>query len=165
MKQNKNSNFHNMSNNYNTELTPSLISSLKKIRHVALDMDGTIYLGNRLFPYTLGFLKTLTENGIGYSFLTNNPTKSIEDYLAKLAGMGIHATEENMYTTSIAAIDYIKDRKLMKAVEFLRDGMAVQDIAKRLGYRSSQYFIRIFKENYGTTPYQYKKTVLDTEES
>lgn len=62
-------------------------------------------------------------------------------------------------------IDYIKDRKLMKAVEFLRDGMAVQDIAKRLGYRSSQYFIRIFKENYGTTPYQYKKTVLDTEES
>lgn len=110
MKQNKNSNFHNMSNNYSTELTPSLISSLKKIRHVALDMDGTIYLGNRLFPYTLGFLKALTENGIGYSFLTNNPTKSIEDYLAKLAGMGIHATEENMYTTSIAAIDYIKDR-------------------------------------------------------
>ena len=51
-----------------------------------------------------------------------------------------------------------------KAIEFLRGGMAVQDIAKRLGYRSPQYFIRIFKENYGTTPYQYKKTVLDTEE-
>ena len=61
-------------------------------------------------------------------------------------------------------IDYIKDRKLLKAIEFLRGGMAVQDIAKRLGYRSPQYFIRIFKENYGTTPYQYRKTVLDAEE-
>ena len=62
-------------------------------------------------------------------------------------------------------IDYIKDRKLMKAVEFLREGMAVQDIAKRLGYRSPQYFIRIFKENFGTTPYQYRKTVLDAEDN
>ena len=61
-------------------------------------------------------------------------------------------------------IDYIKDRKLLKAIEFLRGGMAVQDIAKRLGYRTPQYFIRIFKENYGTTPYQYRKTVLDAEE-
>ena len=60
-------------------------------------------------------------------------------------------------------IDYIKDKKLMKAVEMLRAGEAVQDIARRLGYRSPQYFIRIFKENYGTTPYQYKKTVLETE--
>lgn len=60
-------------------------------------------------------------------------------------------------------IDYIKEKKLMKAVEFLRQGMAVQDIAKRLGYRSPQYFIRIFKENFGTTPYQYRKTVLDSE--
>ena len=71
-------------------------------------MDGTIYLGNTLFPFTLDFLKTLSDNGIGYSFLTNNPTRSVHDYLEKLAGMGISATEENMYTTSLAAIDYIK---------------------------------------------------------
>ncbi len=97
-----------MMNNYNSELNPSLVSSLKKIRHVALDMDGTIYLGSTLFPFTLDFLKSLSDNGIGYSFLTNNPTRSISDYLEKLSGMGISATEENMYTTSIAAIDYIK---------------------------------------------------------
>ena len=97
-----------MMNNYNSKLNPSLVSSLKKIRHVALDMDGTIYLGSTLFPFTLDFLKSLSDNGIGYSFLTNNPTRSISDYLKKLSGMGISATEENMYTTSIAAIDYIK---------------------------------------------------------
>lgn len=81
---------------------------LRKIKHVALDMDGTIYMGSNLFPFTIGFLQKLTDNGIGYSFLTNNPTKSVADYLNKLEKMGITATEENMYTTSLAAIDYIK---------------------------------------------------------
>lgn len=81
---------------------------LRRIKHVALDMDGTIYMGSNLFPFTLDFLQKLTDNGIGYSFLTNNPTKSIADYLDKLGKMGIKATEENMYTTSLAAIDYIK---------------------------------------------------------
>lgn len=81
---------------------------LRRIKHVALDMDGTIYMGSNLFPFTIDFLQKLTDNGIGYSFLTNNPTKSIADYLDKLGKMGIKATEENMYTTSLAAIDYIK---------------------------------------------------------
>ena len=85
-----------------------MAKDLKRIKHVALDMDGTIYMGNTLFPFTISFLETLTGLGIGYSFLTNNPTKSVEDYLAKLAGLGIKASKENMYTTSLAAIDYIK---------------------------------------------------------
>ena len=86
----------------------ALKARLSRIRHVALDMDGTLYLGSRLFPFTKGFLATLRRLGIGYSFLTNNPTRSVADYLKKLSGMGIEATEENMYTTSLAAIDYIR---------------------------------------------------------
>ncbi len=86
----------------------ALKARLSRIRHVALDMDGTLYLGSRLFPFTKGFLETLRRLGIGYSFLTNNPTRSVADYLKKLSGMGIEATEENMYTTSLAAIDYIR---------------------------------------------------------
>lgn len=86
------------------------IEKLRNIKHLALDMDGTIYLGSNIFPYTIGFLDNMKKAGIGYSFLTNNPTKSIDDYIAKLAAMGIEADEGNMYTTSLAAIDYIKSR-------------------------------------------------------
>ena len=85
-----------------------LKARLAGIRHVALDMDGTIYMGMSLFDYTIPFLKSLREMGITYSFLTNNPSTSIPDYLKKLAGMGIEATEEEMYTTALATIDYIK---------------------------------------------------------
>ena len=85
-----------------------LLQACARIRHVALDMDGTIYLGSTLFPYTQAFLQTLRDNGISYSFLTNNPTKSSKDYLSKLQRLGIDATEEQMYTSSIATIDYIR---------------------------------------------------------
>lgn len=81
---------------------------LRRIRHVALDMDGTIYMGMSLFPYTQPFLSGLREAGIGYSFLTNNPSKSIADYLHKLEKLGIRATREEMYTTALATIDYIR---------------------------------------------------------
>lgn len=80
---------------------------LARIKHVALDMDGTIYMGNSIFPFTIPFLEKLDGMGISYSFLTNNPSKSIDDYLKKLAKMGIHATEEEIYNTTIATIDYI----------------------------------------------------------
>ena len=85
-----------------------LKARLAGIRHVALDMDGTIYMGMSLFDYTIPFLNSLKEMGITYSFLTNNPSTSIPDYLKKLAGMGVEATEEEMYTTALATIDYIK---------------------------------------------------------
>src|SRR5688572_4212498 len=55
-------------------------NNLSKIRHLALDMDGTIYKGNTLFDFTLPFLASLREMGIGYTFLTNNPSKSAKDY-------------------------------------------------------------------------------------
>lgn len=96
-----------MTSNYNKTLSLEMKEALRKIKYLALDMDGTIYMENNIFPFTLNFLEDMKSANIGYSFLTNNPTKSVQDYLAKLAKMGIKASEENMYTTSIAAIDYV----------------------------------------------------------
>ncbi len=87
-----------------------MMAACRRIRHVALDMDGTIYMGSTLFPFTKDFLAKLTRLGIGYSFLTNNPTRSIADYLKKLAKLGIEATDEKMYTTAVATIEYLKAR-------------------------------------------------------
>ena len=94
--------------NHNKTISLEMRENLSRIKHLALDMDGTIYMGSTLFPYTLKFLSDMKEAGIGYSFLTNNPSRSVADYLKKLEGLGIQADEDNMYTTSIAAIDYIK---------------------------------------------------------
>lgn len=85
------------------------LKSLSRIRHVALDMDGTIYKGSTLFDCTLPFLALMKQLGIGYTFLTNNSSKSVRDYLAHLERMGISAAEEEMYTSTWSAVDYLRE--------------------------------------------------------
>jgi NagD protein len=86
----------------------SIRTRLQEIRHLALDMDGTIYRGQTLFKTTLPFLKLLKELGIGHTFLTNNPSKSNADYRAKLRGMGIETTGEQLYTSAQSTIEFLK---------------------------------------------------------
>lgn len=81
---------------------------LSKIRHVALDMDGTIYKGGTLFDFTKPFLSLLDELGIGYTFLTNNPSKSVEDYLKHLRKLGIDADESALYTSTQCTIEFLQ---------------------------------------------------------
>jgi HAD superfamily hydrolase (TIGR01450 family) len=83
---------------------------LRDIRHVALDMDGTIYSGGTLFETTRPFLALLAELGIGHTFLTNNSSKSAKDYLAHLSKIGIVATADQLYTSTQATIEHLKQR-------------------------------------------------------
>jgi len=86
----------------------TLLERVKQIKHVALDMDGTIYKGSTLFPYTIPFLACLKDLGVGYSFLTNNPSKSVDDYLKHLGKMGLSVTADELYTSAQATINYLK---------------------------------------------------------
>ena len=65
-----------MINEVEHKLNAELMDRIRRIKHIALDMDGTIYNGNTLFPFTIAFLDKMKELGIGYSFLTNNPSKA-----------------------------------------------------------------------------------------
>lgn len=87
-----------------------MISSvnLSRIRHVVLDMDGTIYKGSRLFPCTPPFLARLRRLGIGYTFLTNNSSRGRVDYLEKLRQMEIIIEPRQMYTSADCTIDYLR---------------------------------------------------------
>lgn len=58
--------------------------------------------------------------------------------------------------------EYIKEQKLDRAVRLMDEGYSVKDIAEQLGYSSSQYFIKVFKEAYGITPHQFRKNRENT---
>ena len=90
---------------------------LSAIRHVALDMDGTIYSGGTLFESTRPFLALLAELGVGHTFLTNNSSKSAKDYLAHLGRIGIQASADQLYTSTQATIEHLRER--MPAVKRL----------------------------------------------
>jgi len=95
----------------NTYDETSKFAKLKLIKHIALDMDGTIYNGDILFPFTVDFLSDMKKAGIRYSFLTNNSSKSRLDYLHHLEKMGIPASEDEIYTSGQATIDYLRFNK------------------------------------------------------
>ncbi|AGA25472.1 HAD-IIA family hydrolase [Singulisphaera acidiphila] len=81
---------------------------LTRIRHVVLDLDGTLYRGDRLFEVTIPFLARLARLGIGHTFLTNNTSRSKSDYVTKLQKLGIDAQESQVATPADTTITYLR---------------------------------------------------------
>ena len=81
---------------------------LRSKRLYLLDMDGTLYLGNRLYPFTKALLDALRSTGRRYLFMTNNSSKSVDAYIGKLQAMGIEATREDFMTSTQATIFYLQ---------------------------------------------------------
>ena len=84
---------------------------LENIKVFALDLDGTIYLGNKLFPFSIDFLNGIKKAGKDFIFLTNNSSKNANDYYCKLSSMGIELTPNQIYTTNMATIEYLNKKK------------------------------------------------------
>ena len=78
-----------------------------KIRLFLFDMDGTLYLGNDLFPFTKPMLDEIKKQGKTYLFMTNNSSKSVLDYVKKLDKLGIPAVYDDFITSSQATADYL----------------------------------------------------------
>ena len=81
---------------------------VKSTKLYLFDMDGTLYLGDRLYDFTKELLGEIRRTGGKYLFMTNNSSKSVEDYVKKLAKMGIPATRDDFMTSSQATAYYLK---------------------------------------------------------
>ncbi len=109
-----------------------------KIKCFILDMDGTIYLGNKLFPYTLPFLDKIKNTGRDFYFFTNNSSKSTDVYIDKLNNMNIHIDKSHMLISTDVIIDYLLNNHKGKSVYavgtpslldfFIRAGIELNDI-------------------------------------
>jgi HAD superfamily hydrolase (TIGR01450 family) len=84
------------------------VSVLKDKKLFLFDMDGTIYEENSLFDGAKELLGLIKENGGRYVFVTNNSSKSVEDYVNKMERLGISANRNDFFTSSQAAILYLE---------------------------------------------------------
>jgi HAD superfamily hydrolase (TIGR01457 family) len=80
---------------------------IKRMKLYLFDMDGTLYLGDRLYAFTPALLERIKEVGGRYLFMTNNSSKSVADYVKKLARLGIEAAREDFITSSQATAYYL----------------------------------------------------------
>lgn len=76
-----------------------------------LDMDGTLYLDEQLFPRVGDFLRHIRAAGGRYLYLTNNSSRGAETYVEKMERLGIPAEPEDFFTSVDAAIRYLHRHK------------------------------------------------------
>ena len=71
------------------------------------DMDGTIYLGERVFPEALHFIKRLRDAGRRVLFFTNNASRSVEVYYDRLGKMGFEPRDGEVMTSGDVTAEYL----------------------------------------------------------
>ena len=72
------------------------------------DLDGTVYLGERLIPGAERAIRLLREAGKKVVFLSNKPLYTREDYAAKLTRLGIPTAPAEVVNSTFVLIRYLQ---------------------------------------------------------
>jgi len=107
---------------------------LDEINCFLLDMDGTIYLGDKLLPGAVDFLDLLKERDVNYLFLTNNSSKNANQYVKKLAKLDIHVNEDQILTSGEATAMYLK-REHQQASIFVVGTTLLKEVFRRYDFK------------------------------
>ena len=86
------------------------------IEALLIDMDGTMWTGERLLPGVQDLFAFLRERDLPFLVATNN-TKSPSEYREQLKKYGIILEEEHIFTCTVATESYLKEH-------FPRGGLA-----------------------------------------
>ena len=98
-------------------------SSLEGIKAIFLDLDGTIYLGGELIEGALSFLGRLKDSGIRRFFLSNNSSKSVDQYLVKLQSLGIPSAEEDVLLSTHDLLSWLNNEGVKETYLVGTEGM------------------------------------------
>ncbi|MED0675109.1 TIGR01457 family HAD-type hydrolase [Aneurinibacillus thermoaerophilus] len=73
-----------------------------------LDLDGTVYRGGTVIPEAVSFIRTLKEKRIPYLYVTNNSSLTPQQLTERLQNMGVEASPEDFFTSSMAVAAIIR---------------------------------------------------------
>ncbi len=130
--------------------TPESLARLRAVRCFVLDMDGTFYLGSKLLPGSLEFFETVKASGRKVLFLTNNSSHDADYYLEKLVGMGCAVQDGEVYTSGMAACQYL-NRFMPRKRVFLLGNKYLRSEFRKHGVPLSQENPDVVVIGYDTT--------------
>jgi len=81
---------------------------LKSTELFIFDMDGTLYLGDNVYPGAIELIEKLPSLGKKYIYLTNNSSRAGEDYITRLRRLGFPCERENVFTSGMATGIYLQ---------------------------------------------------------
>jgi arabinose operon protein AraL len=74
------------------------------------DLDGTIYLGERLIPGADAAVAAVRAAGRRVAFLSNKPLQTRAEYAAKLSRLGVPAAPDDVINSSLVLARHLRDR-------------------------------------------------------
>ena len=92
---------------------------LRAKRLFLLDLDGTLYLDERLFDGAADFLRAIRSRGGTYRFLTNNSSRGAESYVEKLRRLGVEAETSDFLTSVDALIAHLHARGMAEKLLYV----------------------------------------------
>ena len=98
-------------------------AKLDGVKAVFLDLDGTIYLGGNLITGALEFLSRCEEQGVQRYFLSNNSSRSVDQYVAKLHKMNIPCTPEDVLLSTHDLLAWLQKEGVTKTWAIATKGM------------------------------------------
>ena len=91
------------------------------------DLDGTLYLGDRLLPGAASTVAAVRAAGARVAFLTNKPLEAPATYAAKLTELGIPAASADVVSSTDALLRYLtahaRGSRILPITEPLLAGM------------------------------------------
>ena len=95
-------------------LNNNSISELTKKQVYFFDLDGTLYLGNKLFEGVPKLIELLNKKHKNFFFLSNNSSISTADYIKKLNRFNLNITRNNLILSQHPTIDYLRTNRISK---------------------------------------------------
>jgi 4-nitrophenyl phosphatase len=86
------------------------MTSLRDMRAAVIDMDGVLWEGDRPLPGLIEFFAALRKRQIRFVLATNNASRTPEQYIEKLARMGVSVTVAEIFTSALATALYLRER-------------------------------------------------------
>lgn len=79
------------------------------------DLDGTLYRGNEPIPGAIEVVNRLAEAGKSVVYLTNNSSKTVQEYLDKLGEMGFLCSSNQIVSSATATANYLVQNSIQSA--------------------------------------------------
>ncbi|AVM26194.1 TIGR01457 family HAD-type hydrolase [Bacillus pumilus] len=117
---------------------------MMKYKGYLIDLDGTMYEGTEKIEEAGQFVQKLNELNIPYLFVTNNSSRTPKQVAEKLVSFDIPATEEQVFTTSMATANYIAEQKKDASVYVIgEEGIkqAIEEKGLKFGQEDADFVV------------------------
>lgn len=105
----------------------------------------------KLFDYIIGRILNLDDAELGMATISN---------IAHRLNMSRSLIYDSFKDKGHKPAEFLNREKLSRAIALIgKKEISVKEVSQKMGFHSPDYFIRLFKKYFGTTPGKYKKCI------